>query len=97
MHKILIVMLVGITVTACSSKVVDPYNTDKPLSVEAMKQLQKEQQKAQQKDQASVTKDANKLKCQDARLDLVDAEGEGDINMIRQVKARVQKLCVTDQ
>ena len=53
--------------------------------------------KQQQKDQATLTKEANKLKCQDARLDLVEAEGEGDINMIRQVKARVQRLCVTER
>jgi len=28
---------------------------------------------------------------------LVDAEAEGDINMIRRVKARVQKNCVVEK
>lgn len=96
MHKILIVMLVSITITACGARVADPYERDKAPAdrgtysgLEGMKQ--------QKKDQDTLTKEANKLKCQDARLDLVEAEGEGDINMIRQVKARVQRLCVTER
>jgi hypothetical protein len=50
-----------------------------------------------QKDQASLANQANKFKCQDARLDLVDAEAGWDVNLIRRVKVRVQKLCVAQK
>ncbi len=91
MKKILVIVAVSLGLGACGARTADPYDRD--LTPSELK----EGMKQQQKDKVSAAKDANKFKCQDARLDLVDAEAEGDINIIRQVKARVQRLCVTEK
>lgn len=93
MNKFLIISVFTLTTVACSSHQAPPYEKDKrPEDRGQYTGVAGSIQK--QKDQAYLTNQANKLKCQDSRLDLVDAEAEGDINMIRQVKARVQKNCV---
>jgi hypothetical protein len=92
-NKFLIVSVFVLTLVACGSHQAPPYEKDKrPEDRGQYTGVAGSIQK--QKDQAYQTNQANKLKCQDSRLDLVDAEAEGDINMIRQVKARVQKNCV---
>tara|TARA_R110000751_G_scaffold73956_1_gene149671 strand:+ start:18184 stop:18459 length:276 start_codon:yes stop_codon:yes gene_type:complete len=85
-----------LTLVACSSHQAPPYDKDKrPEDREQYSGIEGVMQK--QKDQIYLNNQARLAKCQDARLDLVDAEAEGDINMIRQVKARVQKNCVIEK
>jgi hypothetical protein len=96
MNKIFIVGAFALTLIACGSHQAPPYEKDKrPQDRGQYSGVEGVVQK--QKDEAYLANEANKFKCQDARLDLVDAEGEGDINMIRRVKARVQKLCVIEK
>ena len=96
MNKIFIVSVFTLTLVACGSHQAPPYEKDKrPEDRGQYTGIEGSIQK--QKDQAYMANQANKLKCQDSRLDLVDAEAEGDINMIRQVKARVQKNCVIEK
>jgi hypothetical protein len=95
-NKIFIVSVFTLTLVACGSHQAPPYEKDKrPEDRGQYTGIEGSIQK--QKDQAYMANQANKLKCQDSRLDLVDAEAEGDINMIRQVKARVQKNCVIEK
>lgn len=96
MNKFFIVNALTLTLVACGSYQAPAYEKEKRVEdrgqysgVEGVVQ--------RQKDQAYLTNQANRLKCQDSRLDLVDAEAEGDVNMIRQVKARVQKNCVVEK
>ena len=96
MNKICIISVFTLTLAACGSHQAPSYEKDKrPEDRGEYTGVEGSIQK--QKDQAYLTNQANKLKCQDSRLDLVDAEAEGDINMIRQVKARVQKNCVGEK
>lgn len=96
MNKILIVSALTLTLVACGSHQAPPYEKEKsPEDRGQYSGIEGAIQK--QKDQAYLAKEANKFKCQDARLDLVDAEAEGDVNTIRSVKARVQKLCVAEK
>ncbi|MFQ3192779.1 MAG: hypothetical protein ACI936_003932 [Paraglaciecola sp.] len=96
MNKIFIVSALTLTFVACGSHQAPPYEKEKrPKDRGQYSGIEGVIQK--QKDQAHLTNQANKLKCQDSQLDLVDAEAEGDINMIRQVKARVQKNCVVEK
>lgn len=96
MNKILLVSALTLTLVACGSHQAPPYEKEKrPEDREQYSGIEGSIQK--QKDQAYKDNQANKLRCQDSRLDLVDAEAEGDINMIRQVKARVQKNCVIEK
>jgi predicted metal-dependent phosphoesterase TrpH len=91
-----IVSVFTLTLVACGSHQAPPYEKDKrPEDRGDYSGVEGSIQK--QKDQAYMANQANKLRCQDSRLDLVDAEAEGDINMIRQVKARVQKNCVIEK
>ena len=96
MNKFFIVSASTLMLVACSAHRTASYENDESAQdrgqysgVEGV--IQK------QKDQAYLTNQANKLKCQDARLDLVDAEATGDSHMIRRVKARVQKFCVLEK
>jgi hypothetical protein len=92
-NKIFIVSALTLTLVACGSHQAPAYEKEKrPEDREQYTGVEGVIQK--QKDQAYLTQQANKLKCQDSQLDLVDAEAEGDVNMIRQVKSRVQKNCV---
>jgi len=85
-----------LTLVACGSHQAPPYEKDKrPEDRGQYSGVEGSIQK--QKDQAYKTNQANKLRCQDSRLDLVDAEAEGDVNLIRRVKARVQKDCVVEK
>lgn len=96
MNKIFIVGAFTLTLVACSAYQAPPYEKEKrPEDSGQYSGIEGSLQK--QKDKAYQIKQANQLKCQDARLDLVDAEAEGDINMIRQVKARVQKTCMAEK
>ena len=96
MNKNFIVGAFAFTLIACGSHQAPPYEKDKrPQEPGQYSGVAGVIQK--QKDEAYQANEANRFKCQDARLDLVDAEAEGDINMIRRVKVRVQKLCVIDQ
>jgi hypothetical protein len=91
--KTITVIALSLTIVACGARMAEPYDENKaPEDRENYAGLKG--MKQQQKDQNSLTKQANKIKCQDARLDLVDAEALGDINTIRQVKSLIQKLCV---
>jgi hypothetical protein len=92
-NKIFIVSALALIFVACSVYQVPPYETEKRAEKQGP-YIGLEGVVQKQKDQAYSTNQANKAKCQDARLDLVDVEATGDINMIRQVKVRVQKLCV---
>ena len=95
-NKIFIVSALALTLVACGSHQAPPYEREKrPKDSGQYSGVEGSIQK--QKDQAYLTQQANKLKCQDSRLDLVDAEAERDMNMIRQVKARVQKNCVAEK
>ena len=96
MNKIFIVSALTFTLVACGSHQAPSYEKDKRPEDRGQYSgigglIQ------QQKDQAYLANEDNKFKCQDARLDLVDAEAEGDTNMIRRVKARVQKRCVLEK
>ena len=96
MNKVFIVSAFTLTLVACGSYQAPAYEKDKrPEDRGQYTGIEGVIQK--QKDQNYLTNQANKLKCQDSRLDLVDAEAEGDINMIRRVKARVQKNCVVEK
>lgn len=96
MNKIFIVSAFSLILIACSAQQAPPYEQDKrPKDRGQYSGVEGVVQK--QKDEAYMANQANKFKCQDARLDLVDAEAEGDINMIRRVKARLQKLCVVEK
>ena len=96
MNNGLIVGVFALTLIACSSHQAPPYEKDKrPQDRDQYSGIEGVIQK--QKDEAYLANEANRFKCQDSRLDLVDAEAEGDINMVRRVKVRVQKLCVIDQ
>ena len=93
MNRIFMVSVFTLTLVGCASHQAPAYEKDKrPEDRGQYTGVEGSIQK--QKDRAYLTNQANKLKCQDSRLDLVDAEADGDINMIRQVKARVQKNCV---
>jgi hypothetical protein len=95
-NKFIIVSALTLTLVACGSHQAPAYEKDKrPKDRGQYTGIEGVIQK--QKDQAYLTNQANQLKCQDSRLDLVDAEAEGDINMIRRVKARVQKNCVIEK
>jgi hypothetical protein len=95
-NKIFMVSALVLTLVACGSHQSPPYEREKrPENSGQYSGVEGSIQK--QKDQAYLTQQANKLKCQDSRLDLVDAEAERDMNMIRQVKARVQKNCVAEK
>jgi hypothetical protein len=95
-NKILIVSAFTLTLVACGAHQAPPYKKDKrPKDQSEYSGVEGVVQK--QKDQAYLANEANKFKCQDARLDLVDAEAGGDINMVRRVKARGQKLCVIEK
>ncbi|MFT2090244.1 hypothetical protein [Paraglaciecola sp. 2405UD69-4] len=48
-------------------------------------------------DPAVVLRRTNKVKCQEARMDMVDAESKRDEGEIRLVKARLQKYCIADE
>jgi hypothetical protein len=92
-NKIFIISAFSLILIACSARQISPYENDKrPKDRGQYSGVEGVIQK--QKDEAYMANQANKFKCQDARLDLVDAEAEGDINTIRRVKVRVQKLCV---
>ena len=96
MNKFLIVSAVAVTLIACGSHRAPPYEKEKrPEDRGQYSGIEGSIQK--QKDQAYLANEANRFKCQDARLDLVDAEAEGDVNTIRRVKTRVQKLCVAEK
>ena len=96
MKNFFILSVFTLTLVACGSHQAPPYEKEKrPEDREQYSGVEGSIQK--QKDQAYLINQANKVKCQDARLDLVDAEAEGDINMIRRVKARLQKLCVIEE
>ena len=96
MNKILIVSAFTLILAACSAHQSPLYEKDKrPQDPSEYSGVEGTIQK--QKDQAYLSNQANKFKCQDARLDLVDAEAEGDMNIVRRVKARVQKLCVVQK
>jgi predicted metal-dependent phosphoesterase TrpH len=95
-NKIIILSIFTLTLVACGSYQAPAYEKEKrPEDRGQYTGVEGSIQK--QKDQAYMANQANKLRCQDSRLDLVDAEAEGDINMIRQVKARVQKNCVIEK
>jgi predicted metal-dependent phosphoesterase TrpH len=95
-NKIFIVSALTLTLVACGSYQAPPYEKEKrPEDRGEYSGVEGSIQK--QKDQAYMANQANKLRCQDSRLDLVDAEAEGDVNTIRQVKARVQKNCVVEK
>jgi hypothetical protein len=96
MSKFFVVSAFTLMLVACSAQQAPPYEKDKRPEVRG-EYSGVEGSIQKQKDQAYMAKEANKFKCQDARLDLVDAEAEGDINMIRRVKVRVQKLCVGEK
>ncbi|WP_293747100.1 hypothetical protein [uncultured Paraglaciecola sp.] len=96
MNKIFIISALTLTLVACGARQAPPYEKEKrPEDRGQYTGVAGVIQK--QKDEAYMKNQANKLKCQDSKLDLVDAEAEGDINMIRQVKARVQKNCVVEK
>jgi len=95
MNKLLIVSAFTLTLAACSAHRAPPYEKDKRpedrdqySGVEGMKQYQK--------DQNSLIKQANQIKCQDTRMDFVDAEAAGDESLVRQVKVRLQKYCIEE-
>jgi hypothetical protein len=90
-------MFVGIALffSACGVMQVPSYDKDKAPE-EGKSYSDAKQMAEQQKDQVALMKQANKLKCQDTRLDWVDAEASGDINRIQQVRSRIQKLCVVE-
>jgi predicted metal-dependent phosphoesterase TrpH len=95
-NKIFIISVLSLTIVACGSHQAPPYEKEKrPEDRGQYSGVEGSIQKL--KEQAYLTNQANKLKCRDSKLDLVDAEAEGDINMIRQVKARVQKNCVAEK
>ena len=93
MNKIFIVSAFSLTLVACSVYQAPPYEREKRVEDQGP-YIGVEGAIQKQEDQAYLINQANKAKCQDARLDLVDVEAEGDVNMIRRVKTRVQKLCV---
>jgi hypothetical protein len=94
--KIFIVSAFTLTLVACGARQAPPYEKDKrPKDRGQYSGVEGVIQK--QKDQAYLIKEANKFKCQDARLDLVDAQAQADTNIVRRVKARVQKLCVIEK
>jgi len=95
-NKIFIISAFTLTLAACSVYQAPPYEKNKrPDDKGQYSGVEGVVQK--QKDEAYLANEANKFKCQDARLDLVDAEAEGDINMVRRVKVRLQKLCVIEE
>jgi predicted metal-dependent phosphoesterase TrpH len=95
-NKFFIVSALTLSLVACGSHQAPAYEKEKrPEDRGQYSGIEGVIQK--QKDQAYMANQANKLRCQDSRLDLVDAEAEGDINMIRQVKSRVQKDCVVEK
>ena len=96
MNKILIISALTLIFVACSSHQSPLYEKEKrPEDLGQYSGVEGSIQK--QKIQAYQSQQANKLRCQDSRLDLVDAEAGGDMNLIRQVKARVQKNCVAEK
>jgi hypothetical protein len=96
MNKIIIVSACTLILVACSAYQAPSYEKNKrPQDQAEYSGVKGVIQK--QRDEAYLANEANKFKCQDARLDLVEAEAEGDINMVRRVKARLQKLCVIEK
>ncbi|WP_299084560.1 hypothetical protein [uncultured Paraglaciecola sp.] len=92
----IIISIFTLCLVACSAHQASaPEDSKRPHKQDSYSGIEGSIQK--QKDQLYKTNQANKLKCQDARLDLVNAEAEGDLNLIRQVKAKVQKLCVIEK
>lgn len=102
MNKFLVVSALTLTLTltltlvACGSYQGYSHKAEKsPQDLEKYSGVEGSIQR--QKEQAHLAQQANKLKCQGARLNLVDAEAQGDMNAIRQVKALVQKNCVAER
>ncbi|MEO9947024.1 MAG: hypothetical protein ABJH28_09345 [Paraglaciecola sp.] len=94
MYKKISCITLLILLTSCSSMTSESTNkdkdeSDKHLGVNGMKEFET--------DPAVVLRETNKVKCQEARMDMVDAEAKGDVGEVRLVKARLQKYCVPDE
>lgn len=93
LNKTLVVMIFVTVLAACQSKVEGPYDG----SPNGAKNSEQSEGLSEYEKQQALTKQANKIKCQDARMDMVDAEAQGDVNMIRLVKARLIRYCEPDE
>ena len=86
MYKTISLVTAVILLAGCSANMAEPNNKE-PASEETFDQ---------RKHQSELVKQANKVKCQDARMDMVDAEAKGNVGEIQLVKARLQKFCVAE-
>lgn len=85
----LITLLASCSSMPTESAKKDKEESDKHLGVKGIKEFET--------DPAVVLRETNKVKCQEARMDMVDAEAKGDVGEVRLVKARLQKYCVPDE
>ncbi|WP_133470191.1 hypothetical protein [Paraglaciecola marina] len=85
----LLILLTSCSTMTSESTKKDKDESDKHLGVNGMKEFET--------DPTVVLRETNKVKCQEARMDMVDAEAKGDVGEVRLVKARLQKYCVPDE
>ncbi|MCF2948391.1 hypothetical protein L0668_09755 [Paraglaciecola aquimarina] len=72
----------------------EPQNTaDKTQNETVAEEVLTPEQKAMMAKERQEMQKIQKIKCQDAKLDLVEAEATKDIGLINQVTKRIQKHC----
>jgi hypothetical protein len=86
MYKLIFVATIVLTLGACKSA---PNIEDRPMTASEVAKAAKESQgKAEEQDKAP-----NPIKCQQAKLNLVEAEGTQEVGQINFAKDAVHRYC----
>ncbi|MEC7644325.1 MAG: hypothetical protein VX870_12600 [Pseudomonadota bacterium] len=92
MNKIMFVLALIASLSACESHQAEPYQKDRSVEsrdeyngLEGMEQYQKDQIERMKTDKSEA--------CQQAQIDLAKAESEGDTKRIKRLKALVEDVC----
>ncbi|MEP0355954.1 MAG: hypothetical protein ABJH06_18485 [Paraglaciecola sp.] len=85
----LLLLLTSCSTVTSDSVTKNKEDSDQQLGVNGIKEFEK--------DLTVVLRETNKVKCQAARMDMVDAEANGDVGEVRLVKTQLQKYCVPNE
>lgn len=92
MKKILFVLALAASLSACESHQTEPYQKDRTeqsrdeyKGLEGMEQYQKDELERMKTDKSEA--------CQQAQIDLAKAESAGDAKRIKRLKALVDDVC----
>ncbi|MAD54684.1 hypothetical protein [Idiomarina sp. UBA3162] len=92
MNKIMFVLALIASLSACESHQAEPYQKDRSVEsrdeyngLEGMEQYQKDEIERMKTDKSEA--------CQQAQIDLAEAESEGDTKRIKRLKALVEDVC----